>query len=350
MKYRRIDLDDGKFINIYDDMFDFSRMFQMLEIAKKSGYKIERTAPVTVPVTQQFKTLKSEYNIYDLLWLEFFKGSCTNVIKQQIIDNDLRISRAYINLSTAQDVYHYHIDSDVDEDFTLLYYFNTTWDPSWEGETHFSDPYAKEILHSVSLIPGRVVIFSASIPHKSSGPAFFSPEFRFVLTMKFHTRKHSGYYDCFPIADLFPEGKINISEFEQEAINHLKNSTWGIRHSCIEFFEHCFNVYKILKLQNQPLHVCLAGLFHSAYGTEFYSKFQIDDRDLLKSLIGERAEGLVFNFCSLPDRDKQLLDAKWSDPEPVLLAYANLLDEITRKQAFEEDVIAYKNKLEKIKR
>jgi hypothetical protein len=350
MKCRQIILEDGKFINIYDDMFDFSRMFQMLEIAKKSAYKIERSAPATVPVTQQFKTLKSEYSIYDLVWLEFFKGNCTAEIKKQIVDTELRISRAYINLSTAQDVYHYHIDSDVDEDITLLYYFNTVWDTSWEGETHFSDPYAKEIMHSVSFIPGRVVVFSASIPHKSSGPAFFSPEFRLVMTMKFHTRKHSGYHECFPIADLFPDGEIEISDFEQEAIDFLKSTTIGIRHSGTDFFDHCFNVYKILKLQKQPLHICLAGLFHSAYGTEFYGKFQIDDRDFLKSLIGDRAEELVFNFCSLPDRDKQLLDPTWSDPEPLVLAYANLLDEITRKQAFEEDVVAYKNKLEKIKR
>lgn len=350
MNHRRIDLEGGKYINIYDDMFDFSRMFQLLEAAKNSNYRIDRQAPATVPTTQQFKTLKSEYKIHDLLWLDFFKDSYTDVIKKEIIDNDMRISRAYINLSTAQDVYHYHIDSDVDADMTLLYYFNTVWDPSWEGETHFSDKYCKEILHSISIIPGRVVTFSATIPHKSSGPAFFSPEFRYVLTIKFHTKNHVGYYKCFPIGDLFLDGEISISEFEQDAINFLRNTTWGIRHSGTEFFDHCVNVYKILKRQNQPLYICLAGLFHSAYGTEFYKKFQLEDREVLQSLIGQQAEELVFNFCTLSDRDKILLSPEWADPDPVIISYANLLDEITRNQAFAEDVISYKNKLIEIKR
>jgi hypothetical protein len=84
MKHRKIEVDNTKAINIYDDVFSYSEMSQMFELAKKSKYQLERIASTTVPTTLQFKTLKSEYTVYDLLWLGFFKGSITNFIKNEI--------------------------------------------------------------------------------------------------------------------------------------------------------------------------------------------------------------------------------------------------------------------------
>ena len=349
MKHRQIDYGNGKVIDIYDDIFDFSQIYQMMDFAKTSNYKVDRLAPTIIPVTQQFTTLKSEYSIYDLLRLEFFKGKSTENIKQRLIDAELRLRRVYVNLSTAQDVYHYHCDSDINEDITLLYYFNPVWEPNWEGETHFGDEKAKEIIHSVSFIPGRVVTFSGSIPHKSSSPAFFAPEFRYVLTIKFHSKAHASYQNSFPITDLFIDGNIEVSQTEQLAIDFLKDITRGVSHSGITFFQHCCNVYKILKLQHQPEHICMAGLFHSVYGTEFFNGIKFDDRGMIKAIIGERAEELVFRFCNLYNRDKQLLDPAWADSEVVLLSYANLLDGISRGKVDTELVIAYKNKLDSYK-
>ena len=349
MKHRKIDVDNNKFIKIYDEAFSYSQMSQMFDAAKKSKFTLDRTASTSVPTTQQFKTLKSEYSIYDLIWLGFFSGDDIEFLRKEIKDNDYRLHRVYVNLSTSQDVYHYHVDSGIDQDVTLIYYFNCAWEPHWEGETHFSDPQAQDIIYSSSFIPGRIVLFSATIPHKSSQPSFFAPEFRYVLTMKFSSKKHSDYKNDFPIADMFIHDNIEISDFEKEAINFLHVNSQGIKHSGTTFFLHCFNTYKILKNQGKPLYICLAGLFHSAYGTEFRSGISIDNREILQNLIGETAEQLVYRFCNLNDRDRQLLDPACTDIELITSAYANLLEEKFRDQSDDKEIIAYKNKLEEIK-
>jgi hypothetical protein len=348
MKYKNIKVDDNKFIKIYDDVFTYAEMSQLFDVAKKSKYILERTASSTVPVNEQFKTLKSEYTIYDLLWSNFFQGPSTDFLKEEIKEKNLRLHRVYINLSTAQDIYHFHTDSGVDQDITLLYYFNCKWESHWEGETHFGDPSAREIIHSTSFLPGRLVLFTATIPHKSSQPSFLAPEFRYVLTMKFSSKYHSDFKRDFPIGDLFLTDDIEISDFEREAIAFLSKQTQGMKHSGSTFFLHCFNTYKILKNQGKPLYVCLAGLFHSAYGTEFRTGF-FKDREILQNVIGEPAEELVFRFCNLADRDKELLDPSCTDIELITIAYANVLEEKFRDQSTEEEIIDYKNKLEEIK-
>jgi len=348
MKYKKIELENGKFIKIYDDVFPYSDMSHLYEMARRSKYTLDRTAAHTVPVTEQFKSLKSDYSVYDLLWSNFFEGPATDPIKQEIIEKNLRLHRVYINLSTAQDIYHYHTDSSVHEDISLLYYFNCKWEQHWEGETHFADPHSRELVYSSAFIPGRIVLFSATIPHKSSQPSFTAPEFRFVFTMKFSSKYHENYRADFPIADTFINHKVDISDFEKEAIAFLANCTQGMNHSGGTFFNHCYNTYKILKNQNKPLYICLAGLFHSAYGTEFIEGF-FKDREILQNVIGEKAEAVVHRFCSLTDRDKELLDPACKDIELITIAYANVLEEKFRDFASDQEVIDYKNKLEEVK-
>jgi hypothetical protein len=51
----------------------------------------------------------------------------------------------------------------------------------------------------------------------------------------------------------------------------------------------------------QHQHVVLAGLFHSVYSTEAFGQglLQLSDRDAVRSVIGERAERLVYAFCAI---------------------------------------------------
>jgi len=91
-------------------------------------------------------------------------------------------------------------------------------------------------------------------------------------------------------------------------------------------YEHLCNVEKILKICGCDDSVCLAGLFHSVYGTSKWRHESIRDRELVRSIIGERAEHLVWIFsnakrpfvdywfcrdrrknCILVDRDPQLI-------------------------------------------
>ena len=63
--------------------------------------------------------------------------------------------------------------------------------------------------------------------------------------------------------------------------------------------EHLEQTYELLKQWNNPNYVCLAGLFHSIYGTQIYKQqsLGLDKRDLIKNAIGIEAEYLAYLFC-----------------------------------------------------
>jgi hypothetical protein len=339
--HRKIEL-DHRSVDIFDNVFEFKDSSGIFDYVKKSRYKLDRTPSYAVVQSQHFVTLLSEYNIFDLLHIEFFKS---DVIQTIVKENQFRLHRAYVNLSTAQDIYHYHVDSTNDLDKTMLYYCNTYWEENWEGETHFGDNNAKEIVASVSFKPNRLVLFNGSIPHKSSQPSFFAKEYRFVLTLKFSNPGHPQYHTDFPIADFF----IDNIEYSNDAIRFLKKITLGIPHSSTTLFNHLYGTYKILKSHSASEEVCLAGLYHSVYGTEFYNRLHLN-REQIKNVIGDKAEQLVYEFCSLVDRDSQLLNNINVDSRLVHIAYANLIEEKFRDQSHEGEIIAYKNQLEKVKR
>ena len=74
-----------------------------------------------------------------------------------------------------------------------------------------------------------------------------------------------------------------------------------IEHSGEDFLSHLMGVMELLKAWKAPEHLCLAGLFHSVYGTEVFQESLIpnDLRPKVQKLIGEGAEEIAY----LPDFD-----------------------------------------------
>ena len=166
MQSREIDV-EGKPIVVYDDVFTFSEKSEMYHFANNSLFSIDRYTSSLPETGQYHKTLKCNLSIGDMARFNFFRNE---FILNYLKENKLRVHNAYINLSTASDIYQYHVDNFTSGVPTMLYYMNLEWDPVWEGETHFSDSTMRDILFSSSFIPGRLVIFDATIPHKSSQP------------------------------------------------------------------------------------------------------------------------------------------------------------------------------------
>lgn len=73
-------------------------------------------------------------------------------------------------------------------------------------------------------------------------------------------------------------------------------------HSGYTLWDHLAGVHRILEACGSVDYVCAAGLFHSVYGTQVFKKVTIDSsrRAEVQSLIGQRAESLVWAFCNLP--------------------------------------------------
>lgn len=92
-----------------------------------------------------------------------------------------------------------------------------------------------------------------------------------------------------------------------------------IRHSNKSFMEHLQGVEGILKSWEVNEPTALAGLFHSAYGTESFKRsiVQPKDRDRVRELIGERAEWLTYLYGGM--RNASFI-AEFQKNEPYQLA------------------------------
>lgn len=70
------------------------------------------------------------------------------------------------------------------------------------------------------------------------------------------------------------------------------------------FFDHLVGTYEVLERWGAPTSVCLAGMYHSVYGTEGFQGFTlpISERSTVADVIGSRAEFAAFINCVM-DRD-----------------------------------------------
>jgi (p)ppGpp synthase/HD superfamily hydrolase len=93
--------------------------------------------------------------------------------------------------------------------------------------------------------------------------------------------------------------------------------TEKVPHSNTPFLAHLIGVYRDLKEWGAPEHLVLAGLFHSIYSTQAFQRFGLDveKRDEVRALIGERAERLAYINCALT---RESLDASVAEGRPQL--------------------------------
>ena len=98
-------------------------------------------------------------------------------------------------------------------------------------------------------------------------------------------------------------------------------------HSGRSLFEHLKGVHDLLRDWDNAEDVCLAGLFHSIYGTQTFKHQSMTDRTKLAAMIGDHAEFLVHCFST---RDRPLFE---SIDDPVVrgqlmeIEAANLLEQ-----------------------
>jgi hypothetical protein len=108
-------------------------------------------------------------------------------------------------------------------------------------------------------------------------------------------------------------------------------------HSTRSLLEHLEGTFRLLKLWGCPDHVCVAGLFHSIYGTKAYRPraLELSKRAELRDLIGDLAEGLAFafhnaNWTVLLEQRQLLEHAESETPGLSEIAVANLVEQLGR--------------------
>jgi hypothetical protein len=77
-------------------------------------------------------------------------------------------------------------------------------------------------------------------------------------------------------------------------------------HSGRVLFEHLKGVHDLLRDWDNGEDVCLAGLYHSIYGTNTFKHQSLNDRRKLKDMIGDHAEFLVHCFST---KDRPLFES-----------------------------------------
>ena len=78
-----------------------------------------------------------------------------------------------------------------------------------------------------------------------------------------------------------------------------------------KFIHDCIDTYQLLKKENEPEEICNAGLYHSIYSNVTVQTIE-NDRDLIKNEIGEYAERLVYEMCSLKNRENDIIKGNFN--------------------------------------
>lgn len=112
------------------------------------------------------------------------------------------------------------------------------------------------------------------------------------------------------------------------------------RHSGRSLYNHLTGVYSKLKAWGCHPIVCDTGLYHSVYGTEYFKPktLTLEDRPVVRELIGHEAEHLVYLFCTTLNRFPSF--EAMDDPYRKMLMtveYANLMEQHNTRGNYDWD-------------
>lgn len=201
---------------------------------------------------------------------------------------DYHLVRCYANGHTYGLDGHVHRDAKPGEDaLTALVYVNPTWRPEWAGETVFLSEDGE--CEAVMPKPGRLIVFDGTVQHVARSVSRDCPALRMTLVFKLKRNLDA----------VGPEGepmpRASLVAFLQ------RHGATANAHSDRTLMEHLVGTWRLLKAWGCDEHVCLAGLFHSIYGTSIYKRRSVSrhERASVRSVIGARAEELAFVFSVL---------------------------------------------------
>ena len=93
-----------------------------------------------------------------------------DIIEREIFDTNIYLERIDINLQHTSQHGTAHTDEGSDEvtgeDYTIMLMNNTKWKPEWGGQFQLLNDTETEVIEEYEYIPGRVLIFPGSNPHR----------------------------------------------------------------------------------------------------------------------------------------------------------------------------------------
>ena len=104
---------------------------------------------------------------------------------EKLTNNKFEINRIYANGNTFGQEGDWHIDSDLEDNWTFLYYFNRG-DASTIGETYFKN---NDIITVANPIYNSGIFFKSNIEHKGSSPKINFTDLRITIAFKLKLSK-----------------------------------------------------------------------------------------------------------------------------------------------------------------
>lgn len=186
MKKQIISVDENRDIIVIDDAFIFSEISGIYNQAINYKYSIYNSSESEVQDLVN-KRLGCPLEIGDpLIQMCFGDSQRRSMFEEYVSPQKYFLWRSYINLGIHSDNHKIHVDDfSIGDGKTVLVYLNRNWDLDWGGETVFYGDDRKEIKYVSQYIPGRIIVFDASIPHSAKPQHFNAPPYRFTMATKF---------------------------------------------------------------------------------------------------------------------------------------------------------------------
>lgn len=178
MKYRRIEVEFNKEIEVFDDLFRLGMRTSLFNLAQNAIYKIGWEDSVQPEYRSIDRPLFSDVPQSILNQLKYFETIQKNPRIKSLFD-EYSVHKCVINLTLPCNVHFIHAHEENSK--VVLYYMNLDWNEGYMGETLFFSENKKEILYSSPYTPGRVIIFDGDIPHTIRPQSFMAPIHRFTF-------------------------------------------------------------------------------------------------------------------------------------------------------------------------
>ena len=175
-----------------------------------------------------------------------------------------------------------------DGDFTMIYYPRLDWKKEWGGGTTVWED-GNDISKHADYKGNRLIVFPAENYHQAQPVSRECYQLRPVIVFK-----------TFLIGN-----KQNILEDYLKELGCHKAPHGKGKYTLLE---HLNSVSTILKRHDAPQYLQDAGLFHSVYGTTYFKPKMTQDRETIRSLIGDKAENLVYLFCNMKHPRKENIE------------------------------------------
>jgi len=167
---------------VIDDRFDQKYLYDLFSVVEELKYRAtnvanRRTWPFGYKGTHRLMgaTVFNRLSINRILQLHPSASHFFDLFEQieNILGEQYFLSTIDVNLQHSGNHGSIHIDTNTggcSYTHTIMFYPNPEWKKKWGGEFEIYSEDGKKVVEEYDYIPGRIILFESSHPHRGLGP------------------------------------------------------------------------------------------------------------------------------------------------------------------------------------